>query len=126
MQRVNGAISLKNSHFIIQESFNKLIYAIKTIVKCGIWQPVKFDLVSRSWNEMIFYRISELMLPTLIQIYDKKHFNFWSSSNTSDLMKFYRLSDAIFYDSINTIYQFIKPFWDKKKYLFLMNMELLR
>ena len=30
-------------------------------------------------------------------------------------MKFYRLSDATFYDDINTIYQFIKPFWDKKK-----------
>ena len=35
-------------------------------------------------------------------------------------MKFYRLSGAIFYDCINTIYQFIKPFFDKKC-LFLMN-----
>ena len=33
---------------------------------------VKFQLVSRSWNEMIFYCISELILPTLIQRYDKK------------------------------------------------------
>ena len=30
-------------------------------------------------------------------------------------MKFYRLSDATFYDRISTIYQFIKPFLDKKK-----------
>ena len=29
-------------------------------------------------------------------------------------MKFYRLSDATFYDPINTMYQFIKPFLDKK------------
>ena len=39
-------------------------------------------------------------------------------------MKFYRLSDATFYDHINTIYQFIKPFLDKKC-LFLRNMEPL-
>ena len=30
-------------------------------------------------------------------------------------MKFYRLSDATFYDCINTIYYFIKHFLDKKK-----------
>ena len=29
-------------------------------------------------------------------------------------LKFYRLSDATFYDCFNTIYQFIKPFLDKK------------
>ena len=28
-------------------------------------------------------------------------------------MKFLRLSDATFYDRLNTIYQFIKPFLDK-------------
>ena len=39
-------------------------------------------------------------------------------------MKFYRLSDATFYDCINTTYQFIKPFLDKKC-LFLRNMEPL-
>ena len=39
-------------------------------------------------------------------------------------MKFYRLSDATFYYHINTIYQFIKPFSDKKS-LFFRNMELL-
>ena len=45
----------------MQERFNKLIYGINTIIKSGAWQPVKFQLISRSWNEMIFYRISELM-----------------------------------------------------------------
>ena len=28
--------------FFIQERFNKLIYSIIRIIKCGIWQPVKF------------------------------------------------------------------------------------
>ena len=63
---------------IIVERFNKLIYGINTIIKCGTWQPVKFQFVSSVWNEMIFYRTSELMLPTLIQRYNKKknHFIF--------------------------------------------------
>ena len=38
---------------------------------------------------------------------------------------FYRLSDATFYDRINTIYQFIKSFLDKNA-LFLRNMEPLK
>ena len=67
---LKDSIFLKNRHFIIQERFNKLIYGIDTITKCGTWQPVKFQLVSHSWNEMIFYRIFELLLPTLIQRYD--------------------------------------------------------
>ena len=33
-------------------------------------------------------------------------------------MKFYRLSDATFYDRINTKYQLIKPFLDKKMSIF--------
>ena len=67
---------------------------------------------------MIFYCISELMSPTLIQRYDKNHF-------ISDEVKFYRLSGATFYDHINTMYQFIKPFLDTKC-LFLRNMEPIR
>ena len=27
---------------------------LNTIMECGTWQPVNFQLVSRSWNEMIF------------------------------------------------------------------------
>ena len=70
--------------FFIQKRFNKFIYGINTIIKCGAWQPVKFQLVSRSWT----------------------------------------MSDATLYDCINTIYQFIKTFLDKKC-LFLRNMEPL-
>ena len=81
---LKGSISLKNRHFIIQERFNiliysinKLIHGINTIIKCGTWQPVKFQLVSLSWNEMIFLSsLWILVLPTLIQKYDKNHFTF--------------------------------------------------
>ena len=75
-------------------------------------------------NEMIFYRNSELMLPTLIQQCNKKSFRFWSSSKLGDYQKFYRLSSTMIYDCIITIYQFIKPFFDKKL-LFLRSMEPL-
>ena len=49
-----GTIFLKSSYFIIQERFYKLIYGNNTIIKCGTWQLVKFQLVCGSWNEMIF------------------------------------------------------------------------
>ena len=46
------------------------MYGINTIINCGIWQPVKFQSVSRflNWikNELIFLSylwINELMLP---------------------------------------------------------------
>ena len=35
-----------------------------------------------------------------------------------DLLKFYRLSEDTFYDCINIIYQFIKPFLDNKMSIF--------
>ena len=47
-----------------------------------MWQltacKISVSLLFLNWikNEMIFYRISELMLPTLIQRYDKKSFHF--------------------------------------------------
>ena len=69
---------LNNRHFIIHERFNKLIYGIDTIMKCGSRQPVKFSksfvFVMKCFFIVplkIFYRTSELMLPTLIQRYDK-------------------------------------------------------
>ena len=34
----------------IQERFNKLIYSIYTIIKCGIRQPVKFQLDFHFWT----------------------------------------------------------------------------
>ena len=63
-------------------------------------------------NKMIIYCISELMLATLFRKTIKNHF----ISRTRDELKFYRLSDATFYDCINTTYQFIniKPFSDNK------------
>ena len=33
---IKGAIFLKNRNFILQERFNKLIYGINIIIKCGI------------------------------------------------------------------------------------------
>ena len=38
----------------------------------------------------------------------------------------YRLSDATFYDRINTMYQFVEPFLDEKNVYFLRNMEPLK
>ena len=76
-------------------------------------------IVSCSWSEMIF-----LFYLWVNQRLIKNHFIFWSSSKMRDQMKFYRLSDATFYYSINTIYQFIKPFLDKKC-LFLRDMALI-
>ena len=52
----------------------------------------------------------------------KKSFHFLSCSKLRAQLKLNSLSDATFYDRINTIYQFIKPFLDKKC-LFLRTME---
>ena len=82
LTQLKCCIFLKNRHFIIQERFNKLTYGINTI--CGIWQPVKFQLVNWIKNETIFNRISELMLATSVQRYDKISFHFLSSLRTRD------------------------------------------
>ena len=59
-----------------------------------------------------FYRISQLMLATLIQRYDKKnHFIFDPfQKRKSD---FYRLSDAIFYDRIIPCINLLNLSWIK-------------
>ena len=44
---IKGSIFLKNRHFIIQDGLNELVFGISAIIKCGIRQPVKFQLVSR-------------------------------------------------------------------------------
>ena len=54
------------------------------------------------------------MLATLIQKCDKNH----SISRTRDSLKFYRQSGATFYDSINTVYKFIKYFLYNKMSMF--------
>ena len=60
---------------------SKKIYCNNT-TKCDIWQPAKFTEVKSLVFEldqkyMIFYHISELMLATLIQRYDKASFIFY-------------------------------------------------
>ena len=117
---LKGSIFLKNRHFFLSKKGSiNLIYGINMIIKCGIWQPVKFQLVSHfltgSKMKWLFYIISELMSATLILRYDKQSFHFWSSSRTRDKLKFY---SATFYDCINTIYQFTKPFLDNKMSIF--------
>ena len=68
-------------HVSQKSDYDDMIYTISTIIKCGIWQPVKnsLSLSFLNWikTEMIFYGISEFMLPTLIQRYNKKSFHFW-------------------------------------------------
>ena len=45
-------------------------------------RKISVSLSFLNWvkNEMIFYHITELMLPILVQKYDKKSFHFWSIS----------------------------------------------
>ena len=75
-------------------------------------------------NEMIFYQISELMLATLIQRYDKKSFYFKKEGLTEKLT----VSGATFYDCINTLYSIsylLNLSWIINC-LFSKNMEPLR
>ena len=102
--------------FFIQESFNKLIYRTDTIIKCGIWQPIKFQLVNLIKNEMIFFlsyfwikfreTIKKKNIPCLIQFKNER------------LTKILQLLCATFCDCFNTIYQFIKPFLVNKMSIF--------
>ena len=60
--------------FLSKKGLKILIYGINTIIKCDTWQPVKFQLVSRSWTGSkmkwrFFYCITELMLSTKIDIF---------------------------------------------------------
>ena len=92
----------------IQERFNKLIYSINTIINCGIWQPVKFQLVSLSFlnwikNEIIFYLISELMLATLSLRYDKKSFHF-KNKRLTEILKAVRCHILCLYQYHISIY----------------------
>ena len=44
--QIKGSIFLKNCHFFFyQKRVYKSIYNINMIIKCGIWQPVKFQSV---------------------------------------------------------------------------------
>ena len=48
-----------------QKMLNKLMYGINTIIKCGIWQPVKFQLVSHLWTGSI--NVGNIYLSDMIQ-----------------------------------------------------------
>ena len=78
-QRTRNLKAPCSSNIVILLSKKGLInwYIVLIVIKYGTWQPVKFQLVSQSWNEMIFYRVFELMLPTS----DKKS---WPSLNPRD------------------------------------------
>ena len=67
---------------------------------------------------MIFYRLPQLMLATLIQTYDKKIIQFFIQFKNVRLAEINKLSDTTFCDCINSIYQFIKPFLDNKMFIF--------
>ena len=89
---INGSIFLKNWHFLLKKDSINWNIVLITIIICGIWQRVKFQLVSHFWTgskmKWFFYHISELMLATLIQRYDKKSLYFWSSSRLRDYCPF--------------------------------------
>ena len=71
------------------------MYGINSIIKCGTWEPVKFQLVSQTWNEvMIFYRNSELMLSTFMQSYDEKSFTLQLSKIIYFQFKTERLTES--------------------------------
>ena len=66
--------------------------------------------LDQKWNDSLSYlriNVADIQFRDTL----KKSFYFLSKSKTRDF--FYRLSDATFYDRINTVYQFIKAFLDK-------------
>ena len=75
---------------------------------------ISASLLFLNWvkTEIIFYRISELMLATLIQRYDIKSFHFKNETN----WKFTgcQVPHLIIVLIPYIVYQFIKPFLDNK------------
>ena len=65
-------------------------------------------------NEMICYHVSELIMPMVR--YKSLHFK---NDRQTEILQAVRChTDATFYDCINTIYQFIKLFWENKMSIF--------
>ena len=64
-------------------------------------------------NEMIFYRISELMLPTWIQRHDKKIISFLIQFKNERLTEILQAVRRHIFDRIDAIYQFIQPFLER-------------
>ena len=95
---------------------------IDTIIKRGTWQSVKFQLVSRSWTgskiiEMIFvvFRINVANINSEIRW---KIISFLNQFKNAGLTDFLQAVRCRIFDFMNTNYQFIKPFLDKKKIVF--------
>ena len=82
----------------------------------GLGTMTTTTIVSLFWTgskmKWCFYRISKLMLSTLIQRYDKWSFLF-KNERLPEILQAVRCH---IYDRIYTIYQFIKPFLDKNVY----------
>ena len=124
---IKGSIFLKNGYFMIQERFNKLLNGINIIIKSGTWQPVKFYLVSRPSNEMIFYPYFWVDVANINSRYDikKSHFCFDPVQKRGTNLNFTGCQMPHFMIvlvlSINLLY----VSWMKKKCLFLRNIEPL-
>ena len=98
LQKLLTFFQQKFQHICVSLDINFNESLTNDIVSFEQLGPVKFRLVSRSWNEMNFYRISEFMLPTVNWINIDPVQKLETDWNCSGL------SDAIFYDRINTIY----------------------
>ena len=82
-------------------------------MKCGIWQPVKCQLFSPLWPGSKMKCFS-----SYLRINNGDHFIFFIHFKNERLTEILQLSGATFYDRINTIYQFIKPFLNNKMSIF--------
>ena len=120
MRKISEFLS-EHFHFLVVKFsvyLNRLVFEMWYLT-------VKFRLVSRSWNDFLWYlwiNVANINSELRLKIIS---FFTWLKK-TRDKLKFYRLLGATFSDCINTIYQFIKTFLGKKKCLFLRNMEPLR
>ena len=132
-RRLKDSIFLKNRHFFLsKKGLIKLIYSIDTIIKCDIWQPVKFQLVSRFWTGSKMKWFLSYLWINVGNINSELRYKIISFQEWETNCSF---TVCHFYDCINTIYQFmialipyiiLKPFLDNKMSIFEVYMELLR
>ena len=90
------------------------------MMKCGIWQPVKFQLVSPLWPGSKMKCFS-----SYLRINNGDHFIFLSISRTRDLLKFYSCQVPHFMTVLIPYINLLNLSWIIKC-LFLRNMEPLR
>ena len=106
--------------------FNNLKHSINMIIKCGIWQPLNFQLVSRfrTGSKMKwFFIVSELMLATIIQGYDKKKIISFQERETNWNLTGCKMPHVMI---ILIPYMNLLNLSWIQKCIFLRNMELLR